>query len=351
MKATEKPEAGGGDPRRTVASGGPRRTVVSASRRTDIPAFYARWFLRRVEEGFCEWVHPFGGGLRRISLRPEDCAGIVFWTRNPGPLVPALGDLRREGYVLYVHATITGYPRELDAYGPALDVALRRFREAAGILGPDAVTWRYDPIVVSSLTPRERHLAVFEEISRALEGATRSAYVSFVDLYGKTRSGFERLERSRGIRFVDPGTEERRELILRLRDLAARRGMTLFACCEDELAGEGVEKGRCVDAERLRALGADLPETYARRPSRPGCGCSESVDIGAYDTCAFGCAYCYATRSREIALERLREHDPADTLLWRPPALRALTTKPSRGGAEDGLSPPGFGSGPPRRGG
>ncbi len=300
----------------------PRR-IISASRRTDIPALYARWFLRRIEEGFCEWMHPFGGGLQRLSLRPEDCAGIVFWTRNPGPLLPALEDLRRSGYAMYFHVTITGYPKELDACGPGLDVSLRRFRELSEILGPDAVTWRYDPIVLSSLTPPERHLEAFGRIARELEGATRSVYVSYVDFYGKTRSQFARLEAARGIRFVDPGAEERKGLLLRLRDLAGARGMAVRVCCEDALVGDGIEKGRCVDAERLRALGADLPEAYERRPSRPECGCSESVDIGAYDTCVFGCAYCYATRSREAALERLREHDPGDTMLWRPPALRA----------------------------
>jgi hypothetical protein len=300
----------------------PVRRIISASRRTDVPAFYSRWLLRRLEAGFCEWVHPFGGGVRRVSLLPSDVVGIVFWTRNPGPLLPALEGLGKAGYAMYFHVTITGYPRDLETHGPPLRAAIRRFRELSDRVGPDAVTWRYDPVVLSSVTPREAHLSRFEEIATELRGGTRSVYVSFVDLYGKTRSQFARLEAERGVRFVDPGEAERADLTLRLRDLAGRNDMTLHACCEDALVGDGIEKGRCVDVERFRALRRGIPESLERRPTRDECGCTESVDIGAYDTCPFGCAYCYATRSREAALGRLREHDPADTLLWRPPRMR-----------------------------
>ena len=101
--------------------------------------------------------------------------------------------------------------------------------------------------------------------------------------------------------------------------------MVVHACCEDELVGEGVEKGRCIDLEAIRRLRPDALEPLARRPTRAHCGCTGSVDIGAYDTCAFGCSYCYATRSREAALARLREHDPDDTVLWRPQRLRGQT--------------------------
>ena len=98
--------------------------------------------------------------------------------------------------------------------------------------------------------------------------------------------------------------------------------MTLYACCEDELVGEGVEKGRCVDLEWIRRLRPEVDEQPKRRPTREQCGCTESVDVGAYDTCVFGCCYCYATKSREAALARLREHDPDDTLLYRPRRMR-----------------------------
>ena len=33
--------------------------IISASRSTDIPAFYARWFINRLKAGYCIWYNPF----------------------------------------------------------------------------------------------------------------------------------------------------------------------------------------------------------------------------------------------------------------------------------------------------
>jgi hypothetical protein len=267
-------------------------------------------------------VHPFTGRLERVSLLPEDCLCIVLWTRNPAPLLPALPDLLASGHFLLFQFTVTGYPKPLESDNPELSLSLRRLRDLAERIGPESVIWRYDPIVVSSRTPMAFHLERFASIARGLEGAVRSVYFSFVDLYGKTRANFERLNQKHGIEFLEPDAVERRNLVLRLRDSAVRHGMTLHACCEDELVGEGVEKGRCIDLEWIRRVRSDVDEQLKRRPTREQCGCTESVDIGTYDTCAFGCSYCYATRTREAALVRLRDHDPNDTLLWRPPRIR-----------------------------
>ncbi len=298
------------------------RKIISASRRCDIPAFYSRWLLRRLEEGYCEWIHPFTGRLERVSLRPEDCLAIVLWTRNPAPLLPALSDLLSSGHLPCFHFTLTGYPSPLESHNPEPTLSLARLRELAERLGPESVIWRYDPIVVSSLTPVAFHLEQFASIARGLEGAIRRVYFSFVDDYGKTRQSFERLRREHGIRFHELGLQEKRKLVQRLCDVASRHGMKLHACCEDELVGDGVEKGRCIDLAWIRRLRPGLRERPRRRATRAQCGCTESVDIGAYDTCAFGCCYCYATRSRDAALARLREHDPEDTLLWRPQRMR-----------------------------
>jgi hypothetical protein len=298
--------------------------IISASRRTDIPAFYSRWLLSRLRAGFCHWLNPFSGQVSRVSLRPEDVLAIVFWTRNPRPLLPHLRRLREEGYFYYFHFTINGYPREIETHNPPVAAAIDTLRRVAEVVSPEFVHWRYDPIVLSDRTPPAYHLERFEELSRELEGCTRRCYFSFVDTYGKTKRNLARVTRVHGIRFREPDVAEQRELVRGLRDIARGRGITLYACCEEHLVGEGVEASHCVDLDTVRALRGDADLYLRHAPTRAECGCVESVDIGAYDTCAFGCAYCYATDTREAALRRLREHDPEDTVLWRPPALRGV---------------------------
>ena len=306
--------------------------IISASRRTDIPAFYAPWLLGCLEQGYCHWINPYDGQVNYVSLRPEDCVGIVFWTRFPGLLVGQARRLAGRGYRFYFQFTITDYPAPLETHKPKLDRAVHAFRALADAISPERVFWRYDPILLSEATPLSYHLQKFEELAQALEGATRRCYFSIIDLYNKTQRNL----RQAGIAVRQPSLEERRALIRDLRDLAMPRGITLYSCCEDDLVGEGVEKAHCVDSEVFCRLWPELKVQLPARPTRAQCGCIESIDIGAYDTCIFGCVYCYATSSRQAALERLRAHDPADTVLWRPPEWRGrlLPVGPPDGASE-----------------
>jgi hypothetical protein len=138
-----------------------------------------------------------------------------------------------------------------------------------------------------------------------LEGYTGRCYFSFVDYYGKTRRKLGRIE---GLNPAEPGVEQKRRLAGELSRIARARNITMYSCCDDTLAGGAVEKAHCVDRDRI---GAEL--RFA--PTRPDCGCAASTDIGAYDTCLFGCAYCYATNSRASALARFQAHDPAAPML------------------------------------
>ncbi len=298
--------------------------TISASRRTDIPAFYSPWFLNRIRAGFCHWINPYGGQVYRVSLRPEDCLAIVFWSRNPVPLLPHLNTLRREGYHFYFHYTINGYPRAIESHTPPLRAAVASFGRLAEIVSPDLAHWRYDPIVLGDATPADYHLARFEELARQLEGQTRRCYFSFVDFYGKTERNLRRVEREHGVSVDRPGLAEQRRLAQQLRDIAAARGITLYACCNDGLVGEGIERSHCIDLDTVAQLRPDLALSPRAAPTRQDCGCVECDDIGAYDTCAFGCAYCYATNSRSAALRRRAEHDPADSALWRPASMRGV---------------------------
>ena len=301
----------GGDSRSTG-----KARLISASRRTDIAAFYSKWFLHRLREGYCHSINPFGGQVKRVPLHPADVLGIVFWTRCPLPLMPHLRQLAARGYRFYFQFTITGYDRLLDTRGPEPAKAVETFRRLADEIGPPLVLWRYDPIILSDRTLVSFHLKNFSRLASKLEGFTERCSISFVSWYGKTKRNLDRAARSHGVVFQQPDLDTRRPLARELGQIAAGRGMRVLSCCEDALLQEGVGKAHCVDLEPFRF---DPAAALRSSPTRKDCGCVESVDIGAYDTCLFGCLYCYATNSHKAAAGRRAAHDPLDTVLWRPP--------------------------------
>ena len=288
--------------------------VISASRRTDIPAFYTPWLLNRLEEGYCEWMNPFSGQMSRVSLLAEECVALVLWTRHPAPLLPHLPGLREDGYHCCAHVTLTGYPRTLEPHAPPVEVAVRNFHALSECLGADFVQWRYDPILLSREITAAYHRARFAHLARELAGATTRCLISFVNWYGKTARHLQQVAGEGG--WYDPGPDERRALAVSLSGIAVEYGIGLYACCNPELIGEGIQQAHCVDADLLRRLRPDLALRLRTLPTRAGCGCAASTDIGAYDTCTFGCAYCYATNSFPTARTRQRAHDPHATSLW-----------------------------------
>ena len=298
--------------------------VISVSRRTDIPAFYTEWFMNRVRSGFCHWMNPFGGQVYRVSLGPDDCLALVFWTRNPRPLMPYVSELRERGYRFYFHYTLNGYPQEIDSHSPPVKTAAATLRQLAEMIGPDLVMWRYDPVIFSATTPMTYHLERFDSLSAALQGSSRRCYVSFLDSYGKTERNLRRLKDQAGLQLRRPDPDEQHELLARFADIADARDMTIHVCCDQAPSDIPAKQAHCIDADIIGHLRPDIDHRLKSVPSRPGCGCVQAVDIGAYDTCTFGCVYCYATNSRDAATRRRANHDPGDSILWRPETLRGV---------------------------
>jgi DNA repair photolyase len=246
---------------------------------------------------------------------------LAFWTRNPAPLLPYLDELDERGYHFYFGCSILGYPDEIESHNPGLQAAIRTFQKLSGRISPQRVRWRYDPILLSSATPEEYHLQRFEEIARALQGYTRHCILSFLEFYGKTGRSLGQVTRESGIRFSNPSLSEKQSLLRRLAGIAGSYGITLYSCCNDDLLVTGVRKNHCIDPELIGQFLTALQPLPPFKPTRRDCGCLESVDIGVYDTCLFGCRYCYATHARQAAWQRHAAHDPADTILWRPESL------------------------------
>jgi len=288
--------------------------IISASRRTDIPAFYADWFINRIRAGFCTVPNPFNRQqISRVSLLPEDVDVIVFWTRNPKPLIPNLDELDQRGYRYYFQYTLLGYPREIDAKSPNREIAIAAFQELAQRIGPERLIWRYDPIVFSQLTGVEYHIENYARIAKALRGSTFRSVISVMDLYAKIRKRVDRMN-AQGVGVVDyTGKPSQRfdELMESFVSIATENGMQIQSCAEElDLTVYAIHPGKCIDDDYIHStFGIEVGRK--KDPSqRKACGCVVSKDIGMYDSCLFGCQYCYATGNFERALENYGQHDP-----------------------------------------
>jgi len=299
--------------------------VISASRRTDIPAFYWRWFIKHVERGFCHWVNPFNAKqVFRVSLRTEDVAAFVFWTRNAGPMMADIAGLKQAGYEFYVQYTINGYPREIEHHSPNVARAVETIRCLSNSVGPERVIWRYDPVILSSETPPEYHVEKFTAIAEQIRGVVDAVYISFCDPYGRTERHFKVMTERLGWTFEFGNADQHAMIAARMANVAEFNDMQLYSCAEVGLDVPGVQHGSCIDSSLLAKLRPDLNFYLKAAPTREGCGCVQAVDIGSFDTCVFGCEYCYANNSRDLPKRRMSEHDPNDSVLWRPPSLRGV---------------------------
>jgi hypothetical protein len=287
--------------------------IVSASYRTDIPAFYAEWLMRRLRAGYCRVANPYGGGTYEVALTPEAVDGFVFWTRNMRPLMADLDEIRRVAPFV-VQFTLTGYPRALESSVIAVPEAVAQLGELRRRFGPRAAVWRYDPIVYAAGMDAAAHQAGFAELARALAGSVDEVVLSVMTPYKKTRRNLDRAGRRHGFAWHDPPPDEKQVLLARLAGIAAEHGLAPTLCSQPELLVPGLGEARCVDAERLSDV-AQRPIAARENGNRPGCRCAQSRDIGAYDSCPHGCVYCYAVADRNRALARFRAHDPeADSL-------------------------------------
>jgi len=290
--------------------------LISASRRTDIPAFYADWFMNRLEAGFVLTRNPFNSRqIRRVELRPDAVEAIVFWTRNPTRLLPYLDRIDALGYRYYFQFTLTGYPRALERATPALPRAIRVFRHLSERLGPKRVIWRFDPILLTNLTPPAELLRLFAFLARALAGHTRRVVISFADLPPRITANLRKVPELTWQDITDQPAPLL-ELAARLAELARAHGMQIQTCAEPlELGQFGIARGKCIDEALLAEL-FDLRLSPAKDPGqREACRCIRSVDIGAYDSCPHGCIYCYASTRQKATLANYRRHDPLSPFL------------------------------------
>ena len=279
--------------------------IISASRRTDIPANHSQWFFRRLEAGFVCVRNPVNfHQVSRICLSPEVVDGIVFWTKNPIPMLDRLPLLR--DYPFYFQFTLTAYGQDVEPGIPSKnDRILPAFQELSRQIGPERVIWRYDPILLMPKYTAGYHVYYFEELAKRLSGYTQKCVISFVDLY-----------RHLGRQFQPLTTAEIYELAGRFSHIAQKYHIALETCAESiDLSQFGIRHGHCIDGELLEKLIGQPLSLTKDKNQREACGCMASIDIGMYDSCANGCKYCYANHSPAALRRNIQAQDPTSPLL------------------------------------
>jgi len=272
--------------------------VISASRRTDIPAFYSDWFVNRLQAGYVFVKNPFSHKVFRVSLDPGDVSAIIFWSKSYSPLLYKLESIEKTTKHLYFHFTITAN-KELELNTPDFREAIRDYQFIARRYSPDQIVWRYDPICLTDKLSFEINEERFVRCAGMLKGYTQKCIISFVHPYKKV---LVNLKKYTDHTLTEVKEENKKELAHRLAKRAEKFDIRLFACCNDYLLSDRILKASCIDGKRLAEIFNVLIDT---RPAstRKECACSRSVDIGAYDTCAHGCVYCYANADRNRARE------------------------------------------------
>lgn len=287
--------------------------IISASRATDIPAFYADWFFRLLEKGHVRWRNPFSGQDSYVSF--GNTRFIVFWSKNPAPLLPYLPILKERGIGCYIQYTLNDYEAEgLEPNVPPLSQRIETFRRAVEALGRGAVVWRFDPLILTDKINIDTLLEKIAHIGNALTGYTEKLVFSFADI--ESYKKVSRNLRQSGINYREWDEESMRESAARLSTLNRNNWNLELATCAEriDLSEYGIGHNRCIDPELINRLAPDdeilqnfLYKAKTDTGQRKACGCILSKDIGAYNTCPHGCLYCYANTSSASALSNYKK--------------------------------------------
>ena len=290
------------------------KRIISVSRRTDVPAFYGDWFMRRLREGYAGVANPFGGKRYLVLLKPEDVSCFVFWSKDFTPFIEPLETLDRLGYRFYFNYTLTALPTLFESHVDK-SAAMKSLLYLSERYSPKHINWRFDPIVLSDITDEAFHLDTFHRLAARLAGRVERCYFSFVCQYAKVKRNFRQTLAPAGIDVIDPHADEKIALAGRLASIAERHGIRMYSCCGDYLLSPSIQKAHCIDGALIRQLFAPEGFEYKEKGTRDQCGCTESIDIGTYDTCPHGCVYCYANANKAVAARAFENHNAESAFL------------------------------------
>ena len=323
--------------------------IISASRSTDIPAFYAKWFFNRLAKGYCAWYNPFNQQKMYISFK--NCKVIVFWTKNPKPILPYLHILDKMGIHYYFQVTLNDYVNEgFEPNVASVEERVETFKQLSQMIGKERVIWRFDPLIItSSINPRELLKRIWN-VGNKLKGYTDKLVFSFIDVkaYRKVQNNLVKetmFFTKEDVENAEANHAQRIEIVeglQKLRSVWKERGwnVEIATCAEDiDLESYGIEHNRELmkrifsnDKELVyylhtlkwpeRDMFGELPPIPSKTKNvkdsgqRKACGCMISKDIGMYNTCRHFCVYCYANTSKECVLKNaLKHNDESESII------------------------------------
>lgn len=321
--------------------------IISASRSTDIPAFYAKWFFNRLAKGYCAWYNPFNIN-QKMYISFARCRVIVFWTKDPKPILPYLHELDERGIHYYFQVTLNDYVREgFEPNVPSVAERVETFKQLSNMIGRERVIWRFDPLIITpNIGPRELLTRIWH-VGNQLKGYTDKLVFSFVDVkaYRKVQNNLVKetmLFTKDDVENAEANHAQRIEIVEGLKKIREawhkeNWDVKMATCAEDiDLEKYGIEHNRCIDGELMKRIFADDKELvyylhtlkwpekdmFGEIPPIPNktknvkdtgqreiCGCMVSKDIGMYNTCRHFCVYCYANTSKEAVLKNKYKHN------------------------------------------
>ncbi len=286
--------------------------ILSVSRRTDIPAFYSEWFMNRINAGYVYVRNPYNyNQISKIDIKPDKVDCIVFWTKNPKPLINRLKELDEKGYKYYFQYTITPYNKELEVGVNDKKHIINTFIELSEKIGKEKVILRYDPIIVTDRYNEDFHIKAFKKLCDKVHSHTNKIIFSFLDDYRKVARNMKNIS-------VKELTDlEMKNISSKLVEVTNEYGISLETCAEKiDLQHIGINHAKCIDGYLIqKIIGCDIKNIDSLDGNRKHCGCMKCIDIGQYDTCIHNCLYCYANVNKDKANANFRIHDPNSPIL------------------------------------
>jgi DNA repair photolyase len=273
--------------------------ILSVSRRTDIPNYYSDWFLDKVSNGYLYVRNPMNNNqVSKITINPEVIDCMVFWTKNPKNMITRLDELK--DYPSYFQFTLTPYGKDIEPGLPSKrDELIDTFITLSNKIGKERVIWRYDPILINNKYTLEYHIKTFSDIAKRLKGYTEKVIISFIDSYAKIKKNMKELK------ITNMSEEDMKTMAREFANIASDNNLIIETCAEMiDLKEYGISHGKCIDDNLISRISGAKLDIKKDRNQRKECGCMESIDVGAYNTCINGCKYCYANFNEATVMNK-----------------------------------------------